>query len=116
MEEKKMNRFINFFPTPKELTPLQKEMIIKRLEEIESIYFLLNDPMRQTYQTVINGIRSASNLTRTKLLDIKGICPSVYYEIDLVIKGKPSLKIDILTDSPEFQEIKKHIKSIVHLI
>lgn len=102
-----------YFKSPS-VKPCQKLSILSRLEEIEAFLFLLQDDMSSKYRDIIGEIKYSENLTREKIFNMKNMCPSIFYEIDLVLKGKPSLNIDMLSMRPEFLEIKDKINIIRH--
>lgn len=110
-----MEKFINSFRSSKKsysLSKIQKSQIIDRLEQVEAIYYLIGDEMRFLYQEIIKQIKTTPNLTRSGILDLKGICPSIFFEIDSVLKGEPSLNLDLLLARPDFLQIKTRFKKI----
>jgi hypothetical protein len=95
---------------------IQRQAIITRLGEIETFYYFLNNDKRFEYSEVIESIKTCKELNRHNILDLKGINPSIFHEIDLILKGKSSDNISYLINSLEFEEIKQRILSISHYL
>jgi hypothetical protein len=94
-----------------QLTSLEKVLIIGRLEELEAAFFLINDiDMKVKCCNIIAEIEKAENLSKTKLVGILGVTPMLFYEMDLALRGKPSVNIENMVLRPDFIEIKKRVK------
>jgi hypothetical protein len=91
------------------LTTLQKLSIITHLEQLEALYYLLKDDMSFSYEDTINSIKQIDKLTVKDIIKLEGITPSIYFEIDQVLKGEISFRLDDLLNRPAFSEIKKRV-------